>query len=200
MVSLTLAVVLTASAQSPLALVKDGNTALQRVLATKGVTPEKLANTVEAYVDFGELAKRALGKEWEKLTKAQQQDFTATMKGLLRASYAQNAIGQAEAKVTYGAESLHDNEAVVSTTIDVKKEAYPVVYKLYRPSEHGAWRVYDVVTDEVSLMDTYHDQFRKLISEKGFAGLLATLKAKREQLERNTPGPAAGVSPSTTGY
>jgi phospholipid transport system substrate-binding protein len=121
------------------------------------------------------------------------------MKGLLRASYAQKAIGQSEAKVTYGAETTHDNEAVVNTTIDVKKEAYPVVYKLYRPNEHAAWRVYDVVTDEVSLMDTYHDQFRKLISEKGFDGLLTTLKAKRALLERNT-GPAAGTSPSTTGY
>lgn len=196
MVSLALVAVLAASNQGPLALVRDGNNALQKALSSKDVTTDKVANTVEGYVDFAELAKRALGKEWDKLNKTQQQEFTSTMKGLLRASYAQKAIsGQGDAKVTYGEETIKDDEAVVKTTIDVKKEAYPVVYKLYRLNAHSPWRVYDVVTDDVSLMDTYHDQFRKLLADKGFDGLLATLKAKREQLEKNTP--TRGASPAS---
>jgi phospholipid transport system substrate-binding protein len=45
-----------------------------------------------------------------------------------------------------------------------------------------------VVTDEVSLVETYRGQFRKLMQEKGFDGLLGVLKAKREQLEKNPSG------------
>jgi phospholipid transport system substrate-binding protein len=57
-----------------------------------------------------------------------------------------------------------------------------VNYKLHQ--QKGTWRIYDVITDEVSLLDTYKEQFGKLLQEKGFDGLLATLKAKKEQLEK----------------
>ena len=36
----------------------------------------------------------------------QRKDFTETMKGVLRASYAQKAIGQANANITYGKEAI----------------------------------------------------------------------------------------------
>ena len=49
---------------------------------------------------------------------------------------------------------------------------------------------YDVVTDEVSLVETYRGQFRKLLAEKGFDGLLSTLKRKRDQLEKENAAPA----------
>jgi phospholipid transport system substrate-binding protein len=172
---------------SPLTQVKEGNAAVQRALKAKDVSADKIANTVESYVDFGELAKRALGKEWDKLSKAQQQDFAATMKGVLRASYAQKAIGEGQADVKYGKETVEENEATVETTITVKKADYPVVYKLYRANAKAPWRVYDVITDDVSLMETYRDQFRTQIAQKGFDGLLNTLKKKRDELEK---GPA----------
>ena len=174
---------------SPLTQVKEGNAAVQRALKAKGATPDSIANTVEGYVDFGELAKRALSKEWDKLSKVQQQDFTATMKGVLRASYAQKAIGEGQADVKYGKETVTDNEATVETTITVNKNDYPVVYKLYRANAKAPWRVYDVITDDVSLMETYRDQFRTQIAQKGFDGLLTTLKKKRDELERTPAQP-----------
>jgi len=60
-----------------------------------------------------------------------------------------------------------------------------VEYKLYRAGEKDEWRIYDIITDDVSLLETYQGQFRKLLSEKGFDGLLSTLKAKRAQLEKS---------------
>ena len=51
-----------------------------------------LAARADEFVDFAELAKRAMGAEWAKLNKKQQDDFSQTMKGLLRASYAQKAV------------------------------------------------------------------------------------------------------------
>jgi phospholipid transport system substrate-binding protein len=171
---------------SPLTQVKEGNAAVQRAVKAKDATSDKIANTVEGYVDFGELAKRALGKEWDKLSKVQQQEFTATMKDVLRASYARKALdeGKEQPEVKYGKETVTENEATVETTITVKKNDYPVVYKLYRANAKGPWRVYDVITDDVSLMETYRDQFRTQIAQKGFDGLLNTLKKKRDELER----------------
>lgn len=189
MIASLLAATLLAATPGPLDVVKSGNTDVQKAASAPGATVEQLATVVEKFVDFEELSKRALGKEWDKLTAAQRTEFTDTMKGLLRASYAQKAIGQANADVKYGKESIQGDEATVNTTLTVKKDQVPVDYKLYKVAgKGGGWRIYDVVTDEVSLVETYRGQFRKLLSDKGFDGLLSTLKAKRAQLEK-APAP-----------
>jgi phospholipid transport system substrate-binding protein len=193
MIVIALAALVTA-APGPLAIVKAADADVQKVLA-KDATIEKLATTADGYIDFIELAKRALGKkEWDKLDKKKQDDFSATMKGLLRASYAQKALGDSKngAVFEFSSEDIQGNEAVVKSTLVVKQDRFPVTYKLYRADAKGVWRIYDVVTDEVSLVGTYADQFRKLIANKGFDGLLASLKSKREQLEKSPATEAGG--------
>lgn len=182
--SLLAAVILTA-APGPLDVVKSGNTDVQKVASAKGATADQLSKVVERFVDFGELSKRALGEKWDKLSAAQRQEFSSTMEGLLRASYAQKALGQGKAQVQYGKESVEGNEATVDTTVNVNRDKFPVEYKLFRADGKGEWRIYDIVTDDVSLLETYQGQFRKLLADKGFDGLLATLKAKRAQLEKS---------------
>ncbi|HYI00111.1 ABC transporter substrate-binding protein [Hyalangium sp.] len=180
-----IAATLLAATPTPLEVVKAGNADVQKAANAPGATVEQLATVVEKFVDFEELAKRALGKEWDKRSPAERKDFADTMKGLLRASYAQKALGQANAEVKYGKETVTGDEALVNTTLMVKKDQLPVDYKLYKTSgKGGSWRIFDVVTDEVSLVETYAGQFRKLITDKGFDGLLSTLKTKRAQLEK----------------
>lgn len=179
---------LLAASPGPLAVVKAADADVQKVLANDA-TIEKLAATADGYIDFGELAKRALGaKEWAKLDKKKQDDFSATMKGLLRASYAQKALGDGKngAKFEYVGEKIEANEATVQATLVTKQDKFPVAYKLFRADAKGAWKIYDVITDDVSLVSTYADQFRKLIADKGFDGLLTTLKTKRDQLEKRS--------------
>jgi phospholipid transport system substrate-binding protein len=183
-----LALALAAAPAGPLALVKSADAEVQKVLQSDAPTTEKLAAKADEFIDFIELAKRSLGKEWGKLTKKQQDEFSATMKGVLRASYAQKAIsdGRGSAKVEYGEELIDGNEATVKTVLRVKEDRFPVVYRLYRADAKSPWKIFDVVTDDVSLVATYSDQFRQVISKKGFDGLLKSLKAKREQLEKTT--------------
>ncbi|NVJ23643.1 ABC transporter substrate-binding protein [Myxococcus sp. AM011] len=204
MIASLLAATLLAAAPGPLSVVKSGNADVQKAANAPGATVESLASVVEKFVDFQELAKRALGdKTWATLTPAQRKDFSETMTGLLRASYAQKAIGQAQAEVKYGKESVEGTEATVDTTLTLKKDQIPVDYRLYKSTAKSDWRIYDVVTDEVSLVDTYKGQFQKLLSTKGFDGLLSTLKTKRAQLEKENAAQSAkgasGAAGSATG-
>ena len=174
-----------AAPSAPLTVVRDADVEVQKLLKSPEPTVEKLATRADDFVDFIELAKRSLGADWSKLNKKQQEEFSATMKGLLRASYAQKAIAdnKGQAKFEYGEEKIVGDEATVNTTLVSKNDKFPVVYKLYRGNK-GGWKIYDVVTDEVSLVATYNDQFRQMIAKKGFDGLLTSLKAKRDQLEK----------------
>lgn len=190
--TLVLSVALAAGPSTPLAVVKSADAEVQKVLQSADATTQKLAARADDFVDFGELARRAMGTEWAKLNKKQQDEFTATMKGLLRASYAQKAVNEGRggtAKVEYGDEKIDGNEAVVNTRLIIKQDTFPVIYKLYRPDAKAQWRVYDVITDEVSLVTTYNDQFRAVLGKKGFDGLLKSLKDKQESLEKQNSAP-----------
>jgi phospholipid transport system substrate-binding protein len=180
-----LAFALAAAPSTPTDVVKKGNDEVQKILKSESGTVEKLAAKADEFIDFPELAKRALGDEWGKLSKKQQTEFSDTMKGLLRASYAQRAVqeGKGGSDLTYVGEKIDGNEASVSTTVAVKKDKVPVDYKLYRLDAKSPWRIYDVITDDASLVTTYNDQFRQVIAKKGYDGLLTTLKKRREQLE-----------------
>lgn len=187
MIAVIAALALAATPTSPTALVKSIDAEVQKVLKSDDPSTEKLAQRADEFIDFVELSKRAMGAEWAKLNKKQQEELGSTMKGLLRASYAQKAVkdnGGGQAAVEYGDEKVTGNEAVVNTSLTVKSDKFAVIYKLYRPDAKAGWRIYDVVTDEVSLVETYRDQFKKQLATKGFDGLLKTLNTRRESLEK----------------
>ncbi len=195
----TLVALALSSNPGPLAVVKAADQEVQKLLQSGNATTGKLAAKADLYVDFGELAKRTLGKDWAGLKKRQQDDFSNTMKGLLRANYAQKAIsdGRGGATFEYGDEKIEGDEATVSTTLVVKTDRFPVLYRLCRAGAKAPWRIYDVVTDDVSLVATYTDQFRQVMAKKGFDGLLASLRAKKEQLEKD--GAAAQTTAKAPG-
>jgi phospholipid transport system substrate-binding protein len=179
---------LAAAPLGPTALVKSIDAEVQQVIKTPDASAKKLAQRIDEVIDFNEMSKRAMGANWAKLNKKQQDELGTTMRGLLKASYENKAMKDKDGKqaptVEYGEESVNGNEAVVNTSLKVKPDTFAIVYKLYRADPKASWRVYDVVTDEVSLVTTYQDQFKKQMADKGFDGLLTTLNTRRESLEK----------------
>lgn len=194
MLTLIVSLAVAASAQTPTGVVKTANDDVQVILKAPDASVDQLSQKADTYIDFVELAKRALGKEWPKLNKKQQDEFSKTMRELLRVSYAQKALvdGKTGPEIAYLGEKVSGSEAVVQTTLVVKKDAFPVEYKLFKADPKAPWKIYDVVTDGVSLVSTYADQFRQLLAKKGFEGLLQTIKAKRDQLAQAAAAPAGG--------
>lgn len=170
-------------AASPLQLLKNGSDQLNQVVAKADANADQVAAKADGFIDFGELAKRALGPHWEKLRPSQQQELSTTLRAVLKASYAHQVLGQGAptSDTVWGAEKVDGDEAVVSSTVPFAGERVSVEYKLLKKA--GAWRVYDVVTDGASLVDAYADQFRAVIAKRGVDGLLETLKKRKAQLE-----------------
>ena len=193
--SLLAATLLAAAPATPLETVKAGNADVQKAANAPGATVDQLATVVEKFVDFEELAKRALGKTWDTITPAQRKDFADTMKGLLRASYAQKAIGQANAQRAVrqgdhqgrGGHRQHHH----------RREEGPDPGRL-QALQGGEGRAGASSTSSPTRSRSWRrtpSQFRKLIADKGFDGLLSTLKAKRAQLEKSAANTkAADVS------
>ncbi len=160
----------------------------------KGEDALRLA--VNGFIDFKELARRALGTHWDKRTPEEQKSFQDTMQALVEAAYLARVSERGEYKVAYlGEDPLEKGEVLVRTELRARKGAIPIDYRLFRREKK--WLVYDVITDDLSLLESYRSQFNQLIKKKGFEGLLSTLERKRAEIEAKTAaGGATGQAPA----
>jgi phospholipid transport system substrate-binding protein len=181
-----------AIAKSPIETLKTAQTKLETTLQSapeKGSTEAKQRRaTLEAEAkklfDFETLAQKALGKNWETGTAAQQEEFVTLFSALVRGTYLNQIEGNSSKgfAVNWGSEDISGETAVVKASVVGKTaEGKEVNIKLvYKMNLRGAnWMAYDVVTDDSSLLDTYKDSFNKMFKKEGsFDAVIIKLRAK----------------------
>jgi phospholipid transport system substrate-binding protein len=176
--------------QSPLAELKRSNDQLDKLLKKKypGWSPEAEAQKADVrklvggFLDYRELAHRGLAKHWDTLKPAQRQEFVATLRELVERSYLKQIRGDPNYNIKYQKEEKTGSEATVEATLTTmarnKKVTIALVYKLVY-KDH--WLVYDVITDEQSMLENYRAEFNKIINKEGFDALLKRMKKKMEE-------------------
>ncbi len=187
-----------AASGGPLQTLKQKNGEVDRLLRVKsepGSSAEKkqkdeIKSLAGTLLDYTELAKRALGAHWDKLTKAQRDDFVATLKELIERNYVRQLKSNLDYDVQYKNEDVQGAEATVNSVVKVRTEGkstdVEIVYKLRKAApttspSNDRWMVYDVITDEVSLVRNYRSQFNKIISEKSYDELIKKMKSKLKE-------------------
>ncbi len=134
----------------------------------------RVEETVRRYFDFRAMAQGALGSEWRKASPAQRERFQALFEQLLRNTYLNRVDAYSNEKVEFGRTRLRDKRAEVATVILSGGDRIPVNYRLYRKGER--WMVYDVVIENVSLINSYRTNYRAVIRKKGLDGLLEEME------------------------
>jgi phospholipid transport system substrate-binding protein len=143
----------------------------------------KVREVVLQRFDFEEMAKRSLGRHWQKRTPEEQQEFLQLFTDLLEKSYI-DKIEQSEGKeaVNYTEETIEDDNASVRTAIVQKRDQdIDVEYRLLK--RNGDWQVYDVAIERVSLVNNYRTQFNKILLQESYEELIKKIKLKSEQLQ-----------------
>ena len=64
-----------------------------------------------------------------------------------------------------------------TTVVSDKLEKVSINYKLH--SVDKEWRVYDLVIEDISLINNYRSQFNRVIARSSFKELVRTLKEKQ---------------------
>jgi len=178
---------------SPMADLKKSNAQLEKVLH-KNVpnwTPEaeleraEVRKLVGGFLDYAELARRSLARHWDTLTAKQHEEFTETLRQLVERSYLRQVHGSANYNIKFEKEEKAGNEATVDATLHTlsrgKKVDIALEYKML--GKEGKWVVYDVLTDEQSMLENYRAEFNKIIAKDGFDALLKRMKKKLEEKE-----------------
>jgi len=176
---------------SPMADLKKSNAALKKVLQKQppNWSPEKDAKTGEVrkvvgqFLDFEELSRRSLARHWDGLTPKQRTDFVNTLRDLVESNYIKQVHGQPDYDLKFEKEAKEGSDATVASTLTTtskgKKVNVTLEYKMVYKS--GRWVVYDVITDEQSLLENYRAEFNKIIGKDGFDALLKRMRKKLEE-------------------
>jgi phospholipid transport system substrate-binding protein len=123
------------------------------------------------------MAKRSLGANWRRANPQQQKEFVLTFTALLEKTYADQIDLYNGQKVVYSGESIDGDYAQVdSRIVDKDGQTYSVVYRLHKVD--GKWKIYDVVAENISLVNNYRSQFNRVITKSSFDDLLKTMKEK----------------------
>lgn len=137
----------------------------------------QLREVVYPLFDFEEMAKRSLGSEWRRLDPQKQKAFVSVFTDLLQRTYADKINLYDGQKVVYAGETADKDSAQVNTrVVDNKGQAFSVAYKLHRMD--GKWKIYDVIVENISLVNNYRSQFRRVIVNSSFEDLIEKMKEK----------------------
>ena len=178
---------------SPMAELKRSNEKLDKILTKNRpnwspeaeLQREEVRKLVGSFLDYSELARRSLARHWDTINQKQREDFVGTLRELVERNYLKQVHGNANYNIKYDKETKDGSEAnvtgVLNTMARGKKVKVALEYKMLWKGDH--WVVYDVVTDEQSMVENYRAEFNKIINKDGFDTLLKRMKKKLDEKE-----------------
>lgn len=144
-------------------------------------------------LDVKEIGKLALGKHFDKLKPAQQEDFLGLFHELMANRVVEANIPSQ--KVISGkipieiiserveTDDVFDKEAIiVNTKVPHRKQSFKVEFFLYR-SKNGL-KLYDVHIDDASTLLDFRNQFSSIINKKGYKHLVKLLRERIQKINK----------------
>lgn len=123
--------------------------------------------------DLPEMAARSLGPHWQRRDPGERVRFAALM-GPLVESHLLLLEGAAGTPIDYLGEVVDGDRALVRSRVGTPAQrGMTLDYRLVRRGER--WMVYDVLVDDVSLVDNYRAQFQKVIRKASYEELVRKL-------------------------
>jgi phospholipid transport system substrate-binding protein len=151
--------------------------------AKKNERREQLRRAIFSRFDFTEMAKRSMGSHWRKLNPQEQEEFTRLFTDLLERAYVDQIEAYNDEKFVYAKETVDQDFAEVQSRIITPRGEYSLNYRLHNVG--GEWKVYDVVVENISLVNNYRSQFSRIIANQSYEELVRRMKSK--QIQSPTP-------------
>jgi len=136
-----------------------------------------LRDTILSRFDFKEMSRRSLGSNWRRLTPKQQDEFVWVFTDLLEKAYLGRIESYNKERFIYINEAIDEPYAEVRSKIVTSKgEEFSINYRLKRTD--GMWKIYDLVVEDISLVNNYRSQFNRILSKTSYDELIRRMKEK----------------------
>jgi phospholipid transport system substrate-binding protein len=132
---------------------------------------------VAPHFDFERITQGAVGQSWRDANPSQRHALVDGFKRVLIRTYARSILSYSNEEIRYlpVKPGRQPSSVTVSTEILSPGAApIPVDYRMHNTT--GAWKVYDVVINNASLVGNYRTSFSTEIRQSGIDGLVAKLE------------------------
>lgn len=143
---------------------------------------QRIVTIARERFDFQEMTKRVLGQQWRKLDAKEQQNFERLFTQLLQYAYVGKIEEYAGQKIEYVQQRIKEDRAEVQTLLVDKEKSIPVSYIMLL--KDNDWMTYDVVVEGVSLIRNYMEQFKDILRNDGYPGLVKQVEEKIDLFEK----------------
>lgn len=148
-----------------------------KAASAKEIQKEKLRLVYDRMFDDVELSKRTLARNWNSLDVAQRKEFVLLFRQVLEKAYIDKILAYTDEKIVFERETMvSGTQAEVQTKIVTSSKQIPISYRVLL--KDGAWKVYDVVIENVSLVLNYRTQFNDILTKDKPEALLEILRKK----------------------
>ena len=143
----------------------------------KEIKKEKLRVIYKDMFDEMEFSRRTLTRNWKKFSPKQQEEFVNLFEQVLEKSYIDKILDYSNEKIVFYKETMiPEDKAEVQSKIVTSSKEIPIDYRMIL--KDGKWKVYDVVVENVSLVQNYRTQFNEILADGTPEQLLQTLRKK----------------------
>lgn len=136
------------------------------------------------HFDFRRMSQWVLGRSWKEASPEQRERFTSEFRDLLVGTYSQALLNYNDQKIMYLPVQRKPDDTEVTVKTEVKQTGgqpnIPIHYSFYK-NKDGAWKVYDITIEGVSLVTNYRSVYATKIREKGLDVLIAEIADNNKQ-------------------
>lgn len=127
------------------------------------------------HFDLNRISGLVLGRYWKRATDDEKSSFQYEFKRMMVRTYATalHELDDWQLSFLPSRQGKNENDVLVRTQIKYNGPAIAVDYRMR--FKEGAWKVYDVKIEGMSLVTNYRSSFNRMIRTSGMPGLLSHL-------------------------
>ena len=139
---------------------------------------DKLYGPVSDSHDLTKIARIVVGKEWEKLSEAQQQKLTDVFARLSVASYAHNFKDYSGESFVFDSEEETTRGGVVVHSHFIIPDDKPVKFDYMLKEKGNSWRIINIIANGVSDLALKRSEYTTILQREGFDALILKINEK----------------------
>jgi len=139
---------------------------------------DKLNDPVSNSHDLTKIARIVVGKEWEKLSEAQQQKLVDVFIRLSIASYAHNFKDYSGESFVFDSEEETARGGVVVHSRLLIPDDKPVKFDYMLKEKGNSWRIINIIANGVSDLALKRSEYTTILQREGFDALIAKINEK----------------------
>ena len=136
------------------------------------------------YFDHKYASYKVMGSYLQETTKEQRDSFVEAFKQYLINAYGHILYEYDQQKVEIQDNDFFNDKSIISIAVRISDEndkITQIAFKLRKNKNTGEWKVFDVIAEGISMLDTKQSEFSELLHKKGIDHVIELLENKNSE-------------------